>query len=127
AGVCHSSGQARTPIDQRLRLARRAIVDGDLVASLEQGSGHCGSHLPQADESDFHDWLLSLDSDSKARASQRRMVRLRAPWAPWMITPSMSPVADVGGGFVAADRFVIRSRRTVNSGKTCCEDKQRAT
>src|SRR5208337_3119013 len=56
AGICHSSGQVRTPIDQPLRLARRAIVDGDFVASLEQASGHCGSHVPEADESDFHDW-----------------------------------------------------------------------
>ena len=26
--------------------------------------------------------------------ARSRTVRLRAPWAPWMITPSMSPVAD---------------------------------
>ena len=31
---------------------------------------------------------------SEGVGATSRMVRLRAPWAPWMITPSMSPVAE---------------------------------
>ena len=54
--------QVRAPIEQRLRLAWCAIVDEDLVASLEQASGHRGSHVPQADESNFHEIFLLKDA-----------------------------------------------------------------
>jgi hypothetical protein len=69
-------------IDQRLRLARCAIVDGDLVPSLYKPSGHGGSHLPEADESHFHDCRSCLNAPSiriwQQMARLRRDVRCRS-------------------------------------------------
>ena len=48
AGVCHSRGPVRAPVrapvDQRLRFAWRAVVDGDVVAGREQALRHRGPH-----------------------------------------------------------------------------------
>jgi len=50
----------RTLLDQRLRFAERAIVNGHRVARPDQVRRHAGSHVPKPDESDFHDLTSSL-------------------------------------------------------------------
>ena len=53
-------------IDERLCLGSGAVVDGDLVSSIEQAAGHGRSHIAEANESDFHDSLLAeLDHEGE--------------------------------------------------------------
>ena len=68
---------------------QRAIVDGDLVAGPEQASGHRGSHVPEADESNFHGSVMryhlifpsSLPLESEPSTCLRATVRPSA-WHP---------------------------------------------
>jgi len=53
---------------------QRAIVDGDLVATLEQAARHRGSHVPEADESNFHDPVLH--NQSLLLPSHSKMLRV---------------------------------------------------
>ncbi|CAN7635710.1 hypothetical protein [Mesorhizobium sp. LjNodule214] len=49
-------------MDEDLVLARRPVVDGHVMPCLKNIVGHCGTHVPQSDEADVHDGLLSIDA-----------------------------------------------------------------
>jgi hypothetical protein len=52
---------ARALRNQRFRLGRGAVVNREIVSSFEQIGGHGDSHIPQANESDFHGVVLAKD------------------------------------------------------------------
>jgi len=54
AGIGEPRGCACTPFDERLHLARRAVVDRHFVAGGHQVGRHTHPHVSQAYESDLH-------------------------------------------------------------------------
>src|SRR5947207_2010279 len=105
AGVRHLSRRARSPIDEPLRPARRAVVDGDLVAGLKQASRHAGAHVPEADESDCHasdahrySSSSPLNSEEQVPTGARPAPRPTPDALPWLLlfitrSPGFRPAA----------------------------------
>jgi hypothetical protein len=53
--VRHLLSRVRPLIPQRLSPGGRTIVYGDIMAGFQQVRRHAASHVPESDESDFHD------------------------------------------------------------------------
>jgi len=134
AGVCQLSSQMRAPIDQLLRLARRAIVDGDLVAGPEQVRRHPDPHVPEPDESDLHDltsrWpesvtvrlVSDLSTEARVRAELLQLDLEREPERGLVVEESIVAVerlwperADVRrlAGGLRADHHAARAEVTL--------------
>jgi hypothetical protein len=54
AGVRHAGGGFRSLRNERFDLRAFPVVDGHIMAGLQEVRRHAGAHVPQSDESDFH-------------------------------------------------------------------------
>src|SRR5580698_6802152 len=65
----------RAETHQRFGLAGGSIVDADLVARFEQIRRHGGTHLPEANESDFHSSASSVVRVERSIAGRKAASR----------------------------------------------------
>jgi hypothetical protein len=54
AGVRHAGGGFRSLCNERFDLRACPVVDGHIMAGIQEVRRHAGTHVPQSDESDLH-------------------------------------------------------------------------
>jgi hypothetical protein len=54
AGVRHAGGGSRSLRNERFDLRACPVVDGHVMAGLQEVRRHPGAHVPQSNESNFH-------------------------------------------------------------------------